>query len=105
MSPAFQLLNQFSLPGTFVLLNSKHIQHHQKLIVITFYYIYSLSSIYIWIENSSPKSEASFNRADRSNRNGLELTSNSSFNFRHLGKECAEISFFDIDLKNNTMVL
>jgi hypothetical protein len=45
------------------------------------------------------------NRADKNNRKGLELTSNSSFNFRYLGKECAEISYFDIDLKNNTMVL
>jgi hypothetical protein len=33
------------------------------------------------------------------------MTSNSSCNFRPLGKECSEISYFDIDLKNITMVL
>ena len=49
--------------------------------------------------------ELRVNRAGKNNRRGLELSSNSSFNFRHLGKECAEISYFDIDLKNNTMVL
>ena len=63
-----------------------------------------LSFIYIWSENLSPKSELRVNRAEKNNRKGLELTSYSSFNFRHLGKECAEISYFDIDLKNNTMV-
>jgi hypothetical protein len=54
-----------------------------------------VSSVYIWSENSSPKSEA--RQFDKNNRKGLELTSNSSFNFRHLGKECAEISYFDFD--------
>jgi hypothetical protein len=39
------------------------------------------------------------------NKKGLELASNGSFNFRHLGKECAEISYFDIDLKTNIMIL
>ena len=39
------------------------------------------------------------NRADKNNRRGLEPTSNSSFKFRHLGKECAKISYFDIDFK------
>ena len=57
---------------------------------------------YIWSENSSPKSEVSFvlsvNRADKNNKKGLELTSNSAFNFRHLAKECAEIFDFDINL-------
>ena len=32
--------------------------------------------------------------AQTKNRKGLELTSNSSFDFRHLGKECAEISYY-----------
>jgi hypothetical protein len=50
-------------------------------------------------------SQLRVNRVDKNNRKGLELTSNSSFNFCQLGKECAEISYFDIDLKNNTMVL
>jgi hypothetical protein len=36
--------------------------------------------------------------AHKNNRKGLELASNSSLNFRHLSKECAEISYFDIDL-------
>jgi hypothetical protein len=51
------------------------------------------------------RSQLPVNRADKSNREGLELTSKSSFNFRHLDKECAEISYFGIDLKNNTMIL
>jgi hypothetical protein len=42
-----------------------------------------------WSENSGPKSEASF------------VLTASSFNVRHR-KERAEISYFDIDLKNNT---
>jgi hypothetical protein len=41
----------------------------------------------------------------KNNRKGLELTSKSSFNFRHLGKECVEISYFDFDLKNNIVIL
>jgi hypothetical protein len=31
--------------------------------------------------------------------------SNSSFNFRQLGKECVKISYFDFDLKNNIVIL
>ena len=65
----------------------------------------SVSSIYIWSENSRPKSETRLlrvNRADKNNRTGLDL-SNSSFGFRHLGKECAKISYFDFDLKTNLM--
>jgi hypothetical protein len=50
-------------------------------------------------------SQLRVNRAEKNNRKGLELTSNSSFNFRHLGKECAEILYFEFNLKNNTMVL
>jgi hypothetical protein len=63
-----------------------------------------MSSIYIWSKNSGPKSEAKIrvNRADENNRKGLEMTSLASFNFRHLVKTCAEISYFDIDLNDNT---
>jgi hypothetical protein len=35
----------------------------------------------------------------------LDLAACSSFNFRHLGKECVEISYFDFDLKNNIVIL
>jgi hypothetical protein len=45
------------------------------------------------------------NRAYKNNRKGLEMTSNSSFNFRHLGKECVETSYFDFDLKYNIVIL
>jgi hypothetical protein len=47
------------------------------------------------------------NRAykNKNNRKGLELTSNGSFNFRHVGKECVEISYFDFNLKNNIVIL
>jgi hypothetical protein len=31
--------------------------------------------------------------------------SNSSFNFRQLGKESVKISYFDFDLKNNIVIL
>jgi hypothetical protein len=52
----------------------------------------TVTSIYIWSEILSPKSEASFVlTAQIKTVKGLELTSNSSFNFHHLGKECAEI--------------
>jgi hypothetical protein len=67
-----------------------------------------LSELHIYQEReleSKKWSQLRVNRADKNNRKGLELTSNSSFSFRHLGKESAEISYFDIDLKNNTMVL
>jgi hypothetical protein len=66
-----------------------------------------VSSIYIWSENSSPKSEASFvlTAQTKTIERDWDWRPNSSFNFRHLGKECAEISYFYIDLKNNTMVL
>ncbi len=46
-----------------------------------------VSSIYIWRENSRPKSEAKY---------GARLTQSC--------KECAEISCFDFDLKNNTVL-
>jgi hypothetical protein len=67
-----------------------------------------VSSIYIYLERefeSKKWSQLRVNRADKNNRKGLELTSNSSFNFRHLGKECVEMLYFDFDLKTNTMVL
>jgi hypothetical protein len=69
-----------------------------------------LSELHIYqereLESKKWSHQLRVNRADKNNRKGLELTSNSSFNFRHLGKEsAAEISYFDIDLKNNTMVL
>jgi hypothetical protein len=66
------------------------------------------TELYIYLEREvelKKWSELRVNRAEKNNRKGLELTSRSSFNFRHLGKECAEISYFDMDLKNNTMVL
>ena len=74
------------------------------------HWLLAVSPIYIWSENSSTKSEASFvlTAQTKNNGKGLELTtfnSSSVFIIRHLGKECAEISYFDIDLKNNTMVL
>jgi hypothetical protein len=63
-------------------------------------------AIWIFILCSKTKwSQFRVNRADKNNRKGLELTSNSSFNFRHLGKECVEISYFDFDLKNNIVIL
>jgi hypothetical protein len=65
------------------------------------------SELHIYLEReleSKNWSQLRFNRADKNNRKGLEPTPNISFNFRHLGKECAEISYFDIDL-DNTMVL
>ena len=68
----------------------------------------AVSSIYIWSKNLVAQSEASFvltARAYKNNRKGLELTSKRSFNFRHLGKECVEISYFDFDLKNNIVIL
>jgi hypothetical protein len=58
------------------------------------------TTIYIWIENSSPKSEASFVLTAQTET--IERHWNwrpIDFNFRH------QISYFDIDLKNNTMVL
>ena len=66
------------------------------------------SELHIFLERepeSNKWSQLSVNRADKNNRKGLELTSNSGFNFRQLGKKCAEISYFDFDLKNITMVL
>jgi hypothetical protein len=65
----------------------------------------SILNIYIYLEQeleSKKWSQIRVIRADKNNRKGLELTSNSSFNFPHLGKECAEISYFNIDLKNTT---
>ena len=64
----------------------------------------STSELHVYLEReleSKKWSQLCVNRADKKNRKGLELTSYSSFNFRHLGKECAEISYFDIDLKDN----
>jgi hypothetical protein len=66
------------------------------------------SELHIYLEReleSKNWSQLCVNRANKINRKGLELTSNSAYNFRHLGKECAEISYFDTDFKNNTMVL
>jgi hypothetical protein len=55
------------------------------------------SDLHIHLE----RSEASFvlTAQTKNNRNGLKLMSNSSFNFRHLGKGCAKISYFDIRFK------
>jgi hypothetical protein len=48
-------------------------------------------AVYLEREIESKKwSQFRVNRADKNNKKGLEPTSNSSFNFRHLGKECAE---------------
>ena len=63
---------------------------------------YSGSILYDNERETWNKSSFVLTAQTKNNRNGLELMSNSSFNFRHLGKECAEISYFDIDLKNNT---
>jgi hypothetical protein len=49
-----------------------------------------LSEFHIYLEReleSKKWSQLCVNRADKNNRKGLELTSNSAFNFRHLGRE------------------
>jgi hypothetical protein len=56
------------------------------------------------VNRLSSLSQFRVNRAYKNNRKGLELTSKSSFNFRHLGKECVEISYFDFDLNNNIVI-
>jgi hypothetical protein len=63
------------------------------------------SELHIYLEQElgcSKWSQLRVNRAYKNNRKGLELMSKSSFNSRHLGKECVEISYFDFDLKNNS---
>ena len=65
------------------------------------------SELHIYLEGefkSKKWSQLRVNSAVNNNRKGLGLTSNGSFNFSHLGNESAEISYFDIDLKNNTTV-
>jgi hypothetical protein len=51
----------------------------------------------IWSENSSPKREAK--------DGGIGCQFQSLSIVCAVCKECAEISFFDFDLKSNTMVL
>jgi hypothetical protein len=65
------------------------------------------SSIYIWSRNLVAQSEASFvlTAQTKTIERDWNWRSNSSFNFRHLGKECVEISYFDFDLKNNIVIL
>ena len=57
-----------------------------------------VSSIYIWSENSSSKSEAKMAEIEEL----LNIRRSSSF---LLFLFCAEILYFDIDLKNNAIVL
>ena len=52
----------------------------------------------IWSENSSPKREA------KDGDIGRQFQSLSIVFVCAVCKECTEISFFDFDLKNNTMV-
>jgi hypothetical protein len=52
----------------------------------------------IWSENSSPKREA------KDGDIGRQFQSLSIVFVCAVSKECTEISFFDFDLKNNTMV-
>jgi hypothetical protein len=53
----------------------------------------------IWSENSSPKSEA------KDGAIGSQFQSLSIVFVCAVCKECAEISYFDLDIKNNIMVL
>jgi hypothetical protein len=62
-------------------------------------------SLYIWSEKLSPKSEEGrfvlTSQTKTIERDWNCMTSNSNFNFRHLshlGKECAKILYFAIDL-------
>jgi hypothetical protein len=63
-----------------------------------------VSSIYIWSENSSPKSKAKMVEIEEP----LDVSSSPflffvcAVNTKPARSVCAEISYFDIDLKNNT---
>ena len=70
--------------------------------------LYFPSELHIYLEyelGCAKWSQFCVNRAYKNNGKGLELMSNSSFNFRQLGKECVKISYFDFDLKNNIVIL
>ena len=65
-----------------------------------------MSSIYIWSENSSPKSEGNMVEIEEL----LDVSSSPFLLFLYAQltrswQECAEIWYFDIDLKNNNNTL
>ena len=60
----------------------------------------TVSCMYIWSENSSSKSEAKDAWMQRCMASALSIVFVCA-----VFKECTNISYFDIDLKNNTLVL